>query len=255
MSKIRIDLEAAVINGQALTFKSPADSSAIEGLVIYYPEGGSTISSEFKLVDAHGVDVGSGTISLFSKNALVKIILDTAHGKAYVQNADTNAYLEEQLAKKYSPDNKPSKSDVGLGNVPNVSTNDQTPTYTQETVINRLSSGEKLSVALGKIATAIAYLIDHLANKNNPHGVTAAQVGASPTGHKHSKSEITDFPSSMTPTAHNQAASTITAGTFAGQVVANSGGQTPGTSLIRNSKLVSADTNPTANGEICWTYE
>ena len=54
--------------------------------------------------------------------------------------------------------------------------------------------------------------------------------------------------------SHNQAASTITAGTFAGQVVANASGQTPGTSLLRNSKLVSADTNPTNNGEINWTY-
>lgn len=54
---------------------------------------------------------------------------------------------------------------------------------------------------------------------------------------------------------HNQAANTITAGTFAGQVVANSSGQTPGTSLLRNSKLVSADTNPTVNGEINWTYK
>ena len=50
-------------------------------------------------------------------------------------------------------------------------------------------------------------------------------------------------------------ASDVMAGTFAGQVVANSSGQTPGTSLLRNSKLVSAETNPTVNGEICWTYE
>lgn len=78
---------------------------------------------------------------------------------------------------------------------------------------------------------------------------------AAPSKHEHTKSEITDFPASMPPTAHNQAASTITAGTFAGQVVANGSGQTPGTSLLRNSKLVSADTNPTVNGEICWTYK
>lgn len=66
---------------------------------------------------------------------------------------------------------------------------------------------------------------------------------------------VGDIPTSMTPTAHNQAASTITAGTFAGQVVANGSGQTPGTSLLRNSRLVLADTNPTVNGEICWTYK
>lgn len=55
-----------------------------------------------------------------------------------------------------------------------------------------------------------------------------------------------------------QSGSTLTlsvAGTFAGQVVANSSGQTPGTSLLRNSRLVSADTNPTVNGEINWTYK
>lgn len=94
MPKIRIDLEATVINGQALTFKSPADCTDITGLIIYYPEGNTTTSKNFKFVDAHGVDVGSGTISLFAANALVKVVLDTDSGKAYVQNADTNAYLE-----------------------------------------------------------------------------------------------------------------------------------------------------------------
>ena len=191
MARIRIDLQTAIVDGQSLTFKSPADCSDITGLVIYYPAGNSVTSSDFQFVDAHGVDVGSGTISLFSANALVKIILDTTNRKAYVQNADTNAYLEGELNKKYSPDNKPSPSDIG----------------------------------------------------------------ASPTGHKHTKSEITDFPTTMTPSSHNQAASTITAGTFGGQVVAGSSNQTPGTSLLRNSKLVSSESYPTVNGEINWMYE
>lgn len=58
-----------------------------------------------------------------------------------------------------------------------------------------------------------------------------------------------------TASSHNQSASTITAGTFAGQVVANANGQAVGTSLLRNSKIVSAEENPTVNGEICWMYE
>ena len=94
MSKIRIDLEATLINGQTLTFQSPADCSQITGLIVYYPEGNGTTSKDFKFVDAHGVDVGSGTISLFAENVLVKVVLDIDQGKAYVQNADTNAYLE-----------------------------------------------------------------------------------------------------------------------------------------------------------------
>lgn len=42
-------------------------------------------------------------------------------------------------------------SDVGLSNVPNVSTNDQEPTFTEASTRNNISSGEKLSVILGKI--------------------------------------------------------------------------------------------------------
>jgi hypothetical protein len=96
------------------------------------------------------------------------------------------------------------------------------------------------------------------ANKNWWIGNTDTGIKAEGTvdaEHKHTISDITDFPTEMTPTAHNQAASTITAGTFAGQVVANSGAQTPGTALLRNSKIVSADITPSNNGEICWTYK
>ena len=51
---------------------------------------------------------------------------------------------------------------------------------------------------------------------------------------------------------HTQAASTITAGTFGGQVASNSSGQTPGSYLIRNSKVSATEENPTVNGQICW---
>lgn len=63
--------------------------------------------------------------------------------------------------------------------------------------------------------------------------------------------------------SHSQTASTITAGTFAGQVVANSAGQTPGTKLIRNSKLMAAAeydavtdwATVLSEGEIAWRCE
>ena len=54
---------------------------------------------------------------------------------------------------------------------------------------------------------------------------------------------------------HTQAASTITAGTFGGSVVAKDDSQDPNTFLLRNSKLVAIETTPTVNGEICWLYE
>lgn len=43
-------------------------------------------------------------------------------------------------------------------------------------------------------------------------------------------------------------------GTFTGPVSAQPAGQTPASSLLRNSKLAAEDTSPSYNGEICWTY-
>lgn len=90
--------------------------------------------------------------------------------------------------------------------------------------------------------------------------VNAALAGKSDTGHTHddryyTETEVDTKLSGKSDTDHTQAASTITAGTFAGAVVAQTSSQTPETSLLRNSKLVTTDTDPSYNGEICWTYE
>ena len=64
-------------------------------------------------------------------------------------------------------------STVGLGNVPNVATNDQTPTYSEASTLTALTSGEKMSSAFGKIKKAIADLISHLSSTtkhNNASG-------------------------------------------------------------------------------------
>lgn len=36
-------------------------------------------------------------------------------------------------------------------------------------------------------------LLDHIEDKDNPHGVTAAQVGAAEAVHTHTKADISDF--------------------------------------------------------------
>ena len=69
------------------------------------------------------------------------------------------------------------KAQVGLGNVPNLTTNDQTPTYTEAASLELLASGEKLSTAFGKLAKALRSLSGHLLALDNPHGVTKSQVG------------------------------------------------------------------------------
>ena len=74
-------------------------------------------------------------------------------------------------------DVKITKADVGLDQVPNVTTNNQTPTYSQNSTLSNIVSGEKISVSFGKIMKAIADLISHIANQSNPHDVTAEQIG------------------------------------------------------------------------------
>ena len=70
-----------------------------------------------------------------------------------------------------------SPADIGLGNVPNVTTNNQTPTYTEAENNTELSSGETLATAFGKIAKLVRSAIAHFARTDNPHSVTKAQVG------------------------------------------------------------------------------
>lgn len=96
MSNIRVDLSIPIYDGLPVTFKSPTDCSKVTGLIIYYPSGDTTVSKVFQFADAHGNNVGS--VNLFASNVLVKVILDTKALRAYVQNADTNAYLEGRFA-------------------------------------------------------------------------------------------------------------------------------------------------------------
>lgn len=154
--------------------------------------------------------------------SLIIAISDTSN---ITVNVDKTSYVtEEELdghkADKTNPHGV-TKAQVGLGNVPNVNTNDQTPTYTVPASNAGLVSGEKLGTAFGKIARAVASLIAHIANKSNPHSVTKAQVGLanadntsdvnkpissatqnalngkSDKAHKHKTADISDMPSAL----------------------------------------------------------
>lgn len=71
------------------------------------------------------------------------------------------------------------KQNAQLGNVPNVTTNDQTPTWSVASVLTNIVSGEKLTIIMGKISKAINDIISHIGNKSNPHGITKSQIGLS----------------------------------------------------------------------------
>lgn len=155
----------------------------------------------------------------------VSLIIAISDTSSITVNVDKTSYVtEEELDEHKTDTSNPhgvTKAQVGLGNVPNVSTNDQTPTYTVPASNAGLVSGEKLGTAFGKIARAVASLIAHIANKSNPHGVTKTQVGLgnvdntsdenkpissatqtalngkSDKTHKHKTADISDMPTAL----------------------------------------------------------
>lgn len=82
-----------------------------------------------------------------------------------------------------------------------------------------------------------------------------ANIGAGTSNFSGNYSNLSGIPNTFTPSTHSQPASTVTAGIFGGQVVANSSGQAAESYVLRNSKLSSAEETPTVNGQICWKYK
>ena len=99
MAIIEHALIHSVRNGEEILFKASCDSSEATGLEITYPvdEYGTKQTKRFAFVDAHGNNL-SNQANLFVTGAYVKAVVDTKNKVAYIQNADTNGYLEEKLA-------------------------------------------------------------------------------------------------------------------------------------------------------------
>ena len=91
---IVVDFNYPIKDGTEVKFRSPVDCSQVTGLKVNHPNG----SQEFALADAHGNDVGQ-IDHLFAEDVVVKVILDVTTGMAFVQNADTNAYIESTFIK------------------------------------------------------------------------------------------------------------------------------------------------------------
>ena len=131
---------------------------------VILPEQATVISgiceSEIQLINTSTKEV----ISTAKFNIIVK--------KSVISDEEIESSIDSNIVKKmiyhlvdFMNPHKVNKEQVGLGNVPNVTTNDQTLTYTESTKFQNISSGEKLSIAFGKIQKAISTLISHMATK------------------------------------------------------------------------------------------
>lgn len=101
MAKINLTLEHTIVSGETITFEAPCDCTAVDGIRVTYPvvnEDGSLseATAEFCFRDAHCNDL-AGLGNLFAEGAVVKAVLRTETGCAYIQNGDTNGYLEGRI--------------------------------------------------------------------------------------------------------------------------------------------------------------
>ena len=94
---VRVDLQETIRDGMEVVFKAPCDASVVTGLNVYYPVDGVVASQAFTFADANTNDIGH-LDALFAEGAVVKVILDLDQNMAFVQNADTNKYLEHRLS-------------------------------------------------------------------------------------------------------------------------------------------------------------
>ena len=99
MAILHVDLTEPLRDGMAVKFKAPCDCTEVTGFTISYPnETGMYSGRAFSLLDAHRNRL-TGVGNLFLKDAYVTVLIDTKNDVAYIQNADTNGYLEGEFEK------------------------------------------------------------------------------------------------------------------------------------------------------------
>lgn len=96
--KVRVDLSTPIYDGMEVKFKAPCDAAQVTGLNLYYIKDGVQESQNFAFADANANNVGH-IDALFAAGAVVKVILDLETNMAFIQNADTNSYLENMFKK------------------------------------------------------------------------------------------------------------------------------------------------------------
>jgi hypothetical protein len=110
------------------------------------------------------------------------------------------------------------KAQVGLSDVPNRTTNNQTPTFSMAEVLSLLNgseeNGDTLAELFSKLAKGQSDLIDHKADTNNPHSITATKIGAAEKSHTHDTKDVNSgvFPIARGGTGMNYGAKNTASG-------------------------------------------
>lgn len=143
------------VHGEEITIQTPCDCSAVTGVKI--------ADDVFPFYDACGNKL-AGVGDLFAADTLIRVLIDTNNQRAIIINRGVT------------------RRNLGVDKVDNTADADKP-----------ISTVQAAAIADAKAAgtTAQTDITNHIKNKSNPHGVTAAQVGAAPSNHNHAISTIT----------------------------------------------------------------
>lgn len=96
MANIKVTIDYPISDGTKLKFRTPCESTEVENLIVRYPlkDGIGYAIKTFRFVDAHGKEL-SGVGNVFTSDVMIELILDVTKGRAFIQNADTNSYIED----------------------------------------------------------------------------------------------------------------------------------------------------------------
>lgn len=96
MANIKVKIDYPITDGSKLKFRTPCESTSVEGLVVTYPvkNGVGYAVKNFTFMDAHGKAL-SGLGNVFTSDVLIEVLLDVTKGSAYIQNANSNTYIED----------------------------------------------------------------------------------------------------------------------------------------------------------------
>ena len=97
MANLKIIIDGPLMDGHRVTFKAPCACTGIDKLDVRYIDDDAQKSKLFTLKDSHGNDL-TGIGNLFDEGAYVHVILSVTNNAAYIQNGDTNGYLEGKFA-------------------------------------------------------------------------------------------------------------------------------------------------------------
>ena len=168
------------------------------GIFVTDPDGGDDILyayAHYQLTDDNAaMPIKPDATGLLSYRDLIHVFVgDIEDVSAVISDSSATVTKSQFLAHTQARNpHGTNAADVGLGNVPNVTTDDQQPTVTLPLTLTEISNGDLLSTIVSKAALAVKKLISHLAD--NVKHITAAERtawnGKANSTHNHSASDV-----------------------------------------------------------------